>query len=144
MKFRLFKITSLVMLTLETLLSLGLSIYIAYLTYSIDYLIPLCAILIFLFNLLFLILDIKSIHNKDYIFQPLVFNDNGSINKKFILILCLNGILSLSLLVVAIYFIIINNLSLFLLFLICSIFLLSKIIIFVFYIYNYLNDYNDF
>lgn len=141
MKLKLFKISSLILFSLEIIIDIILTIFICLNQGYKDILISFILIMIFVLNLIFFIADIKSIHNNDYIFQPLVFNNNGSINKKFIIILIFQGIIGLTLLGISIYFLVMNNLNLFLVLLASSIFILFKIIIFIVYIYNSKNNF---
>ena len=86
MKLKLFKISSLILFSLEIIIDIILTTFIFLNQGYKDILISFVLIVIFLLNLIFFIADIKSIHNNDYIFQPLVFNNNGLINKKFIIL----------------------------------------------------------
>lgn len=141
MRLKLFKISSLTLFSLEIIIDIILTIFIFLNQGYKDILITFILIMIFVLNLIFFIGDIKSIHNNDYFFQPLVFNNNGSTNKKFITILIFQGSIGLILLGISIYFLVMSNLNLFLLLLTSSIFILFKIIIFIVYIYNSKNNF---
>ena len=141
MKLKLFKISSLILFSLEIIIDIILTTFIFLNQGYKDILISFVLIVIFLLNLIFFIADIKSIHNNDYIFQPLVFNNNGLINKKFIIILIFQGTIGLALLGISIYFLVMSSLNFFLLLLESSIFILFKIIIFIVYIYNSKNNF---
>ena len=141
MKLKLFKISSLIIFSLEIIIDIILTTFIFLNQGYKDILISFVLIVIFLLNLIFFIADIKSIHNNDYIFQPLVFNNNGLINKKFIIILIFQGTIGLALLGISIYFLVMSSLNFFLLLLESSIFILFKIIIFIVYIYNSKNNF---
>ena len=124
MKLKLFKISSLILFSLEIIIDIILTTFIFLNQGYKDILISFVLIVIFLLNLIFFIADIKSIHNNDYIFQPLVFNNNGLINKKFIIILIFQGTIGLALLGISIYFLVMSSLNFFLLLLESSIFIL--------------------
>ena len=141
MKLKLFKISSLILFSLEIIIDIILTTFIFLNQGYKDILISFVLIVIFLLNLIFFIADIKSIHNNDYIFQPLVFNNNGLINKKFIIILIFQGTIGLALLGISIYFLVMSSLNFFLLLLESSTFILFKIIIFIVYIYNSKNNF---
>ena len=141
MKLKLFKISSLIIFSLEIIIDIILTTFIFLNQGYKDILISFVLIVIFLLNLIFFIADIKSIHNNDYIFQPLVFNNNGLINKKFIIILIFQGTIGLALLGISIYFLVMSSLNFFLLLLESSTFILFKIIIFIVYIYNSKNNF---